>query len=103
MGGMYSENVFEGKEMKVGGLIQHTIAYISNGGASTIHLWFLYYLAMFCVVFWAFYSTLGKHPKVQVALKYALKIFSRSFKRPRIILYLSLMTYFCFVLMDSIS
>jgi glucans biosynthesis protein C len=56
----YAQEAIMGQGISFDTALQITLAHISKGNISTIHLWFLYYLMIFCVLGWGI-SLLAQH------------------------------------------
>jgi glucans biosynthesis protein C len=103
LAGIYSNNSFEETPLNLAAFYTQFINYFLTTGVNTIHLWFLYYLAMFSLMMWALYAAFGKNPHIYLFLTKIIGKFSSSFRSKRIIFLLSTLTFLCLIGMESIT
>lgn len=103
LSGMFSYKIFEGEQVIFFSLLQDFFQRIISRVPSTAHLWFLYYLGMYCLVYWIFYSSLGRMTVVKGILNSSATFFSKIYSSIWLLIFFIVITFFAFLIMDTTS
>lgn len=99
---VYSFKIIAEEQVLLYPLMQESIQYFYTS-LTTAHLWFLYYLGMYCLVYWILYSSLGRLAFVKRILNALAAFFSKIYSGRWILLFIIIITLFAFLIMDTTS